>query len=63
MIDYNLIKIDPKINVVLGRDTRKRVGILNKGKNNKFIDCAFEGLDIAIQDEGENTVALKNVIR
>ncbi len=39
----------------------KRItGILNKGKNNNFINNQFAGVDIAIQDEGENTTAINN---
>jgi hypothetical protein len=38
----------------------KRIGILNKGKKNKFIDSTFENLDIGIQDEGEETIAKGN---
>lgn len=39
---------------------RKRVGILNKGENNRFIDNTFEGLDVGIQDEGVGTFASGN---
>ncbi|MDP3980889.1 MAG: hypothetical protein Q8Q33_05690 [Chlamydiota bacterium] len=39
---------------------KKRIGILNKGKNNQFISNTFENLDIGIQDEGENTIAKGN---
>ncbi len=38
----------------------KIIGILNKGKNSKFIDNSFIGLDVGIQDEGENTYASGN---
>ena len=38
----------------------KTIGILNKGKDNKFINNEFTGLDIGIQDEGENTLAVDN---
>ena len=37
-----------------------RVGILNKGKNNSFIDNEFSGLNIGIKDEGKGTLALGN---
>ncbi|MCL5006744.1 MAG: hypothetical protein M1153_01155 [Patescibacteria group bacterium] len=36
------------------------IGILNRGENNKFINNTFEGLDVGIQDEGENTLAEGN---
>ena len=38
----------------------KKIGILNKGKNNIFIKNTFENLDIGIQDEGEGTYAEDN---
>ncbi len=38
----------------------KSVGIWNRGKNNKLIDNNFFGLDVGIQDEGENSLALGN---
>lgn len=38
----------------------KRIGILNKGKNNQFINNTFENLDVGIQDEGEDTIAEGN---
>jgi len=40
--------------------TKKRIGILNKGKNNQFIGNHFNGYDIGIKDEGENTLAKDN---
>lgn len=51
MIDYNLIKLSPNINLKLG--SKNKVGILNRGINNKFIDNTFENLDIAILDAGK----------
>lgn len=42
------------------KNKSKRVGILNKGKENSFIDNSFEGFDVGIQDEGENTTAERN---
>ncbi len=39
---------------------KKTIGIFNKGKNGTFIDNVFSGLDIGIQDEGENTFASGN---
>jgi hypothetical protein len=41
----------------------KKIGILNKGKNNTFIDNSFEGLDVGIQDEGDGTLASGNKFR
>ena len=38
----------------------RRIGILNKGRSNKFINNKFVGLDIGIQDEGEYTFAARN---
>lgn len=38
----------------------KKVGILNKGKNNRFIRNTFINLDVGIQDEGEGTIADEN---
>ncbi len=58
MVDINLIKVSPNLNVKLGN--QKRVGILNKGKGNKFISNSFEGLDVGIDDQGENTLAEDN---
>ncbi len=42
------------------RQPKVSIGILNQGRNNKFIDNTFEGLDVGIQDEGENTLAVGN---
>ncbi len=39
---------------------KKSVGVLNRGKNNKFINNSFSGFDVGIQDEGENTFARGN---
>lgn len=39
---------------------KQRIGILNKGKNNTYINNSFSGFDISIQDEGENTFAKGN---
>ncbi|OGE15943.1 hypothetical protein A2495_01280 [Candidatus Curtissbacteria bacterium RIFOXYC12_FULL_41_11] len=61
MFDVNAIKIEPKINLRLGK--KKRVGILNKGKNNTFINNTFEDLDVAIQDEGADTFAAGNKVK
>lgn len=38
----------------------KKIGILNKGKDNKSINNSFENFDVGIQDEGEGTVAKGN---
>jgi len=42
------------------QESKVSIGILNRGKNNKFINNTFEGLDVGIQDEGENTFAEGN---
>ena len=61
MPDINLIKVSPNLNIKLGK-RGMRIGILNRGKNNKFVSNTFKGLEIAIQDEGENTLAEDNKI-
>jgi len=38
----------------------QKIGILNKGKNNRFINNTFKNLDIGIKDEGEDTKAKGN---
>lgn len=47
----------------IGRKTKeqpKRIGIINRGRNNTFLNNTFEGLDIGIKDEGEETIARGN---
>ena len=44
-------------------DDKKTVGILNKGKNTKIIDCEFRGFDIGVQNEGENLESKGNVFQ
>ena len=62
----NNVKIEPHLHLSFGkkedRTQRKNgsVGILNKGKNNKFINNRFSNLDVGIQDEGTNTHAEGN---
>ncbi len=49
--------------IVVGNSNKnpnKRVGILNKGKHNTFINNSFSDLDVGIQDEGEGTTAKGN---
>lgn len=58
MFDINGVKVSPNINIRLGNN--KRVGILNKGKDNKFINNTFSNLDVGIQDEGQSTFATGN---
>lgn len=63
-IEYEkqLLTINKILNLVILIDQKltqpqaKRVGILNTGKNNSYIDCSFIGLDIGIQDEGLETL-------
>ncbi len=57
MVDFNAVK-NLNLNVKLGNN--KRVGILNKGRDNKFINNTFQNLDVGIQDEGEKTIAVGN---
>lgn len=61
MFDINGIKVEPKFQINLDKQ-KERVGILNKGKGTKIINNQFSGLDVAIQDEGENTLAQGNKI-
>ncbi len=42
------------------KETPKKVGILNTGKNNTFIGNIFQGHDVGIQDEGKGTLAKAN---
>lgn len=60
-IDINVVKVEPKFNLNVNVQ-RRRVGIYNKGKNNKFMNNKISGFDIGIQDEGEETVAENNKI-
>lgn len=56
MFDFNAIKVEPKVNVKFGAKKKRTVGILNKGRGNRFIKNRFSDLDVGIQDEGENTL-------
>jgi hypothetical protein len=48
-----VIKIDDK----LSQPTEgKRIGILNTGKYNSYVNCGFGELDIGILDKGESTL-------
>ena len=66
MSDINNIKIEPHLNIAFSRkqgdsvNAGKRIGILNRGRNTRIIDNKFSDLDIAIQDEGQDTVAKGN---
>ncbi|MFA5228644.1 MAG: hypothetical protein WC446_02685 [Candidatus Paceibacterota bacterium] len=45
----------------MGKEQNKKtIGILNRGKNNTFLDNTFNGLDVGIQDEREGTFASDN---
>lgn len=60
MINFNIIK---KLKLVfnIGKEKKKQsIGILNKGKNNTYINNRFKGRDIGIKDEGEGTNAVDN---
>jgi len=64
MLDFNALKVDPKININLGNKKRgKRIGILNKGKGTKILNSEFSNLDVAIQNEGEDMLAKDNKIK
>lgn len=39
---------------------RKSTGILNEGKENKFINNKVDGFDIGFHDKGEKTIATDN---
>jgi hypothetical protein len=39
---------------------KKKIGISNKGKDNRFINNEFIGLDVGIDNQGERTVAKGN---
>ncbi len=47
-------------NIKKESSSKGRIGILNKGVNNKYINNSFHGFDVGIQDEGKNTKAEKN---
>lgn len=55
----NNMKIDLETKIDEG-NKKKSIGILNRGRNNKFLNNEFSGLDIGIQDEGEKTLASGN---
>jgi hypothetical protein len=38
----------------------KMIGILNKGKDTKIVDCSFDGFDIGIQDQGRGMKSVRN---
>lgn len=59
MFNNNFIE-NLKIKLTIGRKKKESIGILNKGKDNKFIDNEFNGFDVGIKDEGKNTEARGN---
>ena len=61
MFDINAVKIEPKLAINFSK-RKKRVGIWNKGQNNKFINNKIGGFDIGIKDEGKDTLAKDNEI-
>lgn len=61
MFDPTLVKVSPSFSIRFGK--QQRIGILNKGKKSTIVDCEFENLDIAIQDEGENTLSIGNKVK
>lgn len=46
----------------LNLEILKRIGILSKGKGIKILNNTIVGVDIGIQDEGEDTVVVDNKI-
>lgn len=60
ILEYDRNYLLEKILSIKDMEEKKSIGILNKGKNNKFIDNSFVGLDVGIQDEGEETYASGN---
>lgn len=64
MFDTNGIKIEPKVQINIGKKSGNgRIGILNKGKGTKIINNEFFNLDTAIQNEGEDMLAKGNKIK
>lgn len=67
--DIAHVALNPSLGkIILGKRSNnsnipKRIGILNKGKNNVFINNKFVGLDVGIQDDGEDTTAKGNDFR
>lgn len=59
MFNNNFIE-NLKIKLNMGKKKKESIGILNKGRDNKFIDNEFSGLDVGIKNEGENTEARGN---
>lgn len=63
MSDFNNVKIEPHLNINIGKSNLgqspvgagKSIGILNRGKRNRILNNTFSGLDIGVQDEGEDT--------
>ena len=49
-----------ELNMKIKNKKSEKIGILNTGKNNTFIGNTFQGHDISIKDEGENTFAKGN---
>jgi len=41
---------------------RKSTAILNNGKGNKFLNNSIVGFDVGIEDNGEDTIAERNII-
>jgi len=59
MFNNNFIE-NLKIKLNIGRKRKESIGILNKGKDNRFINNKFSGLDVGIKDEGKSTEARNN---
>lgn len=64
MLDANFIKnfkFSPIFNFFRGKP--KRTGIINEGNDAKLHDNEFEGLDVAVDNKGDNLTAERNKIK
>lgn len=59
MFNNNFIE-NLKIKLNIGRKKKESIGILNEGRDNKFIDNEFSGFNVGIKDDGKNTEARGN---
>ncbi len=57
--DFNIIK-NLFLKLSIGKKKKNSIGILNKGRDNKFINNKVDGFDIGMKDEGKNTEARNN---
>lgn len=61
MFNPSLVNLSPILNLKFG--SQKRIGIINRGKDTRIINCEFENLDVAIQNEGKNMISAGNKIK